>query len=93
MVPQFTHDCNACKFITTVGDIDVYTCGGTIIARFSSEGSDYASMRLDMFTGMIKTNSNVGTLDDKIVKFRDYLASKECVNYYKAWLIALPLIG
>lgn len=95
MVPQFTHDCSACKFITTVGKIDVYVCGtsiSSIIARFSNEGSDYASMPIEIFTDMIKNNSGIRLHDGKIMQFRDYLASEHVVSYHKAWLIALPLI-
>ena len=54
--PQFTHDCDACKFLGHVMDNDMYYCpgasegggltvseSGTIILRRSSEGSDYHS--------------------------------------------------
>lgn len=46
--PKFHHDCTNCKFLGHRNGFDVYICtqGGlypTIIARFSDEGSKYAS--------------------------------------------------
>lgn len=93
MVPQFTHDCSACKFITTVGKMDVYTCRDSIIARFSSEGSDYASTPMEIFTDAIKNNSGIRLVNGSVMKFRDYLASEHVLDYHKAWLVALPLIN
>ena len=47
-VPAFTHDCDACTFLGTYDEADLYHCGQggripTVIARYSSEGPDYAS--------------------------------------------------
>lgn len=47
--PQFEHDCNACKFLGRAEHFpaDLYFCPQgnipTIIARFSSDPSDYSS--------------------------------------------------
>lgn len=49
--PQFTHDCTCCVYLGQSEGADLYFCGSpgrsnvftTIIARFSSEGRDYAS--------------------------------------------------
>lgn len=46
--PKFTHDCSNCEFLGTFKDIDLYSCNrgkqiDTVIARFSSAGSDYCS--------------------------------------------------
>lgn len=44
--PRYTHDCLTCTFLGRYGDVDVYYHKGThetVIARSSSEGSDYAS--------------------------------------------------
>lgn len=49
MKPTYTHDCDSCQFLGTVNVqervTDLYYCGKepTLIARYSSEGSDYAS--------------------------------------------------
>ena len=51
--PMYEHDCKSCKFLGNADNADLYCCtsGGqkTVIARFSSEGSDYQS--LDCFLG------------------------------------------
>ncbi len=50
--PRFTHDCDSCNFLGRFGDRDLYVHVGetrksspfqTVIARASSEGSDYES--------------------------------------------------
>lgn len=52
MEPRFTHDCDGCVFLGRLvdagTDTDVYFCercdGGSLILRYASEGSQYASM-------------------------------------------------
>ncbi len=50
--PQFQHDCTACIFLGNMlaggKSVDLYYCPNdivrsTVVARYSSEGSDYAS--------------------------------------------------
>ena len=45
--PKFTHDCTSCIFLGHYKEHDLYCCSNhnspTVIARFSSEGADYAS--------------------------------------------------
>lgn len=44
--PQFTHDCSNCQFLGQDKEHDYYYCNSrlpTVIARFGSEGSEYAS--------------------------------------------------
>mgnify|MGYP001443572383 CR=1 FL=1 len=47
--PRYQHDCENCKPLGQFGDADLYYCdnqgvvGETVIARYSSEGSDYQS--------------------------------------------------
>ncbi len=44
--PKHVHDCSSCTFLGTYNGSDLYCCLGvlpTVIARNSSEGSDYAS--------------------------------------------------
>jgi len=46
------HDCTNCTFIESVGNTDFYIClnesgrDGSLIKRYSSEGSDYSSYNL-----------------------------------------------
>lgn len=51
MKPRYTHDCDRCTYIASVVSfgqlVDLYrSCGseGGYIARFSSEGGDYATV-------------------------------------------------
>ena len=59
--PQFAHDCTHCVFLgshTHLGEMadgtrervksDLYRCRDTVIARGSDEGSDYASVPIDI---------------------------------------------
>ncbi len=45
--PRYVHGCSACEFKGQAGRYDVYFCascdGGTWIARYGSDGPDYAS--------------------------------------------------
>jgi ribosomal protein L37AE/L43A len=46
-MPRFTHDCDACVFKGSHGRFDIWYCercdGGTWIARYGSDGPEYAS--------------------------------------------------
>jgi hypothetical protein len=44
MKPKFEHDCENCTFLGHFYDHDVYQCGKSLVARYSSEGSQYWSM-------------------------------------------------
>ena len=49
--PRFEHDCDKCKFIGQLENFDIYTCGNrSIIARCSSEDSDYGSYNIGCMT-------------------------------------------
>lgn len=45
--PAHRHDCEKCQYLATTwqehGPADWYTCGSTVLARFSDEGPDYWS--------------------------------------------------
>lgn len=47
MKPKYRHDCSKCTFIGTFCTFDLYFCSaqlqGTVVARGSSDPSDYAS--------------------------------------------------
>ena len=94
-MPQFEHDCTACKFIATINEMDIYLCPGngdpSIIARFSSDGPDYASNRVSDFKRSISEN-NLISGDGWQMPFRDYLMSDKAIDYHKAWLIALTMV-
>jgi len=52
--PRYVHDCDRCTYIGQTGEYDLYYCGGgslggSVIARFSSEGHEYASSPFEMF--------------------------------------------
>lgn len=46
-MPQHLHDCDKCTFLGANGEFDLYTCTKqgyrTFIARFGSQGPEYAS--------------------------------------------------
>ena len=42
--PIYTHDCEACTYITTKDGKDIYTCGRSIVVRHSDEPSDNSSL-------------------------------------------------
>jgi hypothetical protein len=42
----FVHDCESCKWLGTFAGADLYMCNTFIIARFSDEDGDYASINL-----------------------------------------------
>lgn len=55
--PRFQHDCDSCEYLgqsdeRAKRDYDLWYCarcdGGSLIARRSSEGSDYASSPIDI---------------------------------------------
>ncbi len=98
---KYEHDCSHCTFIGTFADMDVHICKGetefqtSIIARFSSDGPDYASSPVSIFKDQIKNNKRIcgnnedGTAWD--MTFHDYLMSDKIIPYHKAWLIALAM--
>lgn len=53
--PRFTHDCDSCVFVATIGENDWYVCpplkdglGGSVVARYGSDGPQYWSRPLDL---------------------------------------------
>ncbi len=51
----YKHDCKNCVYVKTVGNCDYHICidetakNGSLIRRYSSEGSDYRSTNIDAF--------------------------------------------
>ena len=68
--PAFKHDCDACTFLGTYDEHDLYHCvgpvhqvGPTVIARWSDHGPDYASgMQAARRIPMKDTSENARTL-------------------------------
>ena len=48
IAPRHAHDCDCCRYVGYDGGADVYTCGESVIRRFSDEGPDYSSFPLDI---------------------------------------------
>lgn len=52
--PQYDHDCDHCEFLGRKDSYDLYYCrskvfGGSVIARYGSGGSEYASTPIGIF--------------------------------------------
>ena len=63
---QFDHDCNSCVFLGNYKEHDVYFCpkdsfGGTLIFRYSSEGSEYCSSPVSV---AMYSEPGIGMSDD-----------------------------
>lgn len=54
MKPLHTHDCDACKYLGTVDDYDLYWCPQrglgipTLVARYGSDGPDYTTWNVKL---------------------------------------------
>lgn len=53
MQPKFKHDCEDCAFLGHFNAHDVYKCGSSLLARYSDEGSEYASWPKSVFVDML----------------------------------------
>lgn len=69
MTPRFTHDCEGCEFKGQQGIYDIWYCArcdrGTWIARYGSEGSEYASYPtfvLDIHRGQTTADSSLAAI-------------------------------
>ena len=71
MSKRFDHDCDNCCYLGSFADDaeeggwDLYYCankplGGSIIARFSSAGPDYASMPLKLYLAHADSVNHAG---------------------------------
>ena len=52
-MPQWTHDCDSCQFLGSRDEYDIWFCagsllGGSVIARYGSDGPDYLSMPVNI---------------------------------------------
>jgi hypothetical protein len=61
----FKHDCENCTFLGHFYDHDVYTCGKSIVARYSDEPSKYASLPRSVFIDALGSDS---WADDKAMR-------------------------
>jgi len=48
IAPLHTHDCDGCQFLGIFHGADLYVCSDTYLARYSSEGPDYMSIRREV---------------------------------------------
>ena len=92
-MPKHKHDCDGCIFVSTISEMDVYMCpsSGSIIARFSDDGPDYASTQLSLFFQLILGDSKI-SVNENTIPFRDYVAGEHACEYHRAWLTAIPLM-
>lgn len=44
ILPRYDHDCDHCRFVGHLGNVDCYTCGDSVIIRYSDDSPDYASL-------------------------------------------------
>ena len=100
--PQFTHNCDRCEYWGIWFDVDIWfcrdsmtaACGGSILARYGDQASDYYAMDisilLDQMTGRYGA---VLDSDSNPPKNRPWLMSGNAPNHYKAWIIALAVYG
>ena len=92
MHPKYKHDCTACEFKGHFNGFDVWVCPSkrpSIIARAGDTPGNYACNSVEMFVDGIKNNEDIGIGDGKVMKFQDYIFSEHCIDYHKAWLLAL----
>lgn len=68
--PRYDHDCSACLFCGRIEEFDIYWCAkdeavgaGTIILRYSSEGSEYYSTLVSI---ALRRDPNVTTREHDI---------------------------
>ena len=63
---RFNHDCQGCEFLGEWREYDLYFCkkceNGTVIARYGSEGSNYASCALDILVDRLSPDYTLGRL-------------------------------
>lgn len=99
-MPKFQHDCDTCTFLGTFFDHDVYHCGnnmgnGSIIARYGSDGPEYASMPLDALKSSLQRNGNIGGTDENgqpwTMKYQDWIFSERSIPSTSAMILALAL--
>jgi hypothetical protein len=57
MKPKFKHDCEDCTFVGHFYDHDVYTCNKSVVARYSDEPGEYASMPAGSLVDCLGTDS------------------------------------
>lgn len=66
ILPRYDHDCDHCRFVGHLGDVDCYTCGESVIMRYGNDGPDYESMPRTM-AEHIPEYSTVLQMEQRIV--------------------------
>lgn len=83
--PMFTHDCEECTFLGVYYDHDVYTCRGSIIARFGDDGPEYASMSIAQMHWLMGGDIEVNGVSQS---FSTFLCSNSA-DYHKPMYAAM----
>lgn len=95
--PQFTHDCDTCRFIGRINGFDVWmhdTEPRSLIARYGNEGSEYTSVPPNLFRSWIAMNGilQVGVgYSFQEMRWRDYIVSDKAIPAHRAFLVALVM--
>jgi len=98
-MPKYTHDCDACTFLGTFFDHDVYHCGDTlsrsIVARYGNDGPEYASMPLMVLKSSLTGGGNIGGTDNNGEKwsmpYQQWIFSDRSIPSTSAMILALAL--
>jgi hypothetical protein len=69
MPKLYQHDCEHCRYYGSTKDLDFYICNTTVVARYSSEDSDYSSMDMKYHEDNTVNYGNMKSDDILILKF------------------------
>lgn len=93
--PIWKHDCELCKFMGSYHGYDVYHCaqevfsaknGGSFLARYGNESSEYWSMPSAILKGLSKGSIET---QEKSVLFKDYISGEGKKSAMAAVMLAI----
>lgn len=102
---KFVHDCESCDFLGHFFGHDVYLHAYTsrepsIIARFGSDGPEYYSMPISLFSRQLMENQPIvytGYEDNRLVEtrmpFQEYLFGPKGAAFHRAMLMGVVHLG
>lgn len=103
--PRFQHDCDACRFLGTYFDHDVYVCmnystdraHGSVIARYGDDGPDYLSTQTSVLARLLRENPVMSVYGRGQVSYqttyREWLFAGDGNEGTAAMVLALALHG
>ncbi len=97
MKPIFTHDCGKCRFVGHFFGHDTYLCGsgkwGSLVARYGSEGSEYATADRVALGRWLRGTHDVVLASHGAdpMPFNDLIASGSCPTYLLAIIAGLAV--